>query len=117
VTPRPSANGKSELFDLDAAETAAVAEAQAHPFAFRYAGKSYHVPNQAMWPLETLHRFAEGDLEGTLSELLGAKVFQQLREAGLKVAGINRLFAAMSLDVAMSLPNSALPLPPVSTPT
>ena len=112
------ANGQTpKPFDLGAAESAALAEAEGHPFAFTYKGKRYEVPNQATWPLATLHRFEQGDLEGTLSELLDNEVYEELREAGLRVVGTNRLFEAMSEHAQMSLPNSGPPSVPASTPT
>jgi hypothetical protein len=117
VTASPDANG-SEPFDLSTAEAAAVAEAEGHPFAFTYADRRYEVPNQGTWPLKTLHRFEEGDLEGTLAELLDQKVYDQLREDGLRVAGINRLFTAMTAQqMGMSLPNSARRQRPATTRT
>jgi hypothetical protein len=117
MTPRPSANGHAERFDLDAAIKAAAGEAEAVPFRFSYAGADYEVPPATSWPIAAMAALAAGDLAGALTRLLGDDAYAQLEASGLTLGGLNALFEAIGAASGVgSLPNSSPPPRPVSTP-
>jgi hypothetical protein len=101
----PSANGDG-AFDLQAA---AAAEADAAPFAFTYKGKPYALPPMSGWALTTIRKVALGNLEDALAELMGAKTYDGLCDAGLTLGELTALFRAAGATQAgvRSLPNSA----------
>jgi hypothetical protein len=118
VTARQGANGHGTTFDLVAAAKAAQAEADDRPFPFTYKGKRYQMPPARGWPIEALGQLAAGNLEGALSELLGADTYAKLTKAGLTVGELNVLFAAAGREAGFpSLPNLPAPAAPSSTPT
>jgi hypothetical protein len=104
------ANGQPAVFDLEAAAKAAAKEGSGEPFAFTYKGRDYEVPPSDQWPVEALGRLADGDLNGALSELLGADAYAALSGAGLVLGELNVLFEKLAADAGLeSLPNSSLP--------
>jgi hypothetical protein len=104
------ANGKRDILDLEAAAKAAAKEGSGEPFPFAYKGLAYEIPPTDEWPVDTLAKLADGDLNGTLTDLLGAEAYRALCGAGLKLAELNVLFEALAKDAGMeSLPNSSLP--------
>lgn len=113
------ANGQSAApYDLEAATRAAANEAEAVPFAFTYKGESYSVPPSSEWPMPALAALAEGDLAGSLSQLLGDEAYDRLMAAGLKLGELGHLFEAVAGDSGMvTLPNSRPPQRRVSART
>ena len=107
MTPRLSANGHVEAFDLEAA--AAANEAEAVPFAFTYKGETYHVPPMTAWPITALRALAAGNLDAALSVLLGEDAYESLSAAGLRVGDLNVLFDDQRQRGHGSLPNSPGP--------
>jgi hypothetical protein len=116
VTASPDANGLA-TFDLGAAADAAAAEANARPFAFTYHGQSYEVPPSTAWPISSLRALVAGDLEGALSDLIGAEAFDGMCADGLKLGELNVLFGEIAKQSGMSLPNLPRPKPRGSTRT
>jgi hypothetical protein len=104
------ANGKLAPFDLEVAAAQAEAEGDAQPFAFTWKGETYAVPPMVAWPISALRALSAGNLDGALSELLGAESYDALATAGLRVGDLNVLFDKIAADAGMgSLPNSPPP--------
>lgn len=116
-----TANGKAAappVFDLEAAAKAAAKEGSGEPFAFTYKGLTYEIPPTAEWPLDTLAKLGAGDLNGSLTDLMGADAYAALCGAGMKLSELTVLFEAVAADAGLeSLPNSRLPALPASTRT
>jgi hypothetical protein len=124
VTSPPATNGRKSgkpevaAFDLDAAVAASQGEATAAPFPFTWKGERYEMPPVGEWPVSALDLLTEGDLGGALAELLGADTYSRLKEAGLTLGALNRLFdQAATVSGFGGLPNSPRPTPRATTPT
>lgn len=110
------ANG--HVLDLEAAARAAAKEGSGAPFPFTYKGLTYEIPPSSEWPLETLAKLGAGDLNGSLTDLLGADAYAALCGAGLKLSELSVLFEAVAADAGIGgLPNSKLPARRASTRT
>jgi hypothetical protein len=113
--PKAIANGKAEVWDLEAeaAKNAAANEAANRPFTFTYKGHTYEIPPMAEWSMEALELVGAGDFGNALPELLGEDTYRQMRDNGLKLGQLTTLFDKVAeMGGMVNLGNSRQPPPP-----
>jgi len=114
-------NGRADttgVFDLSAAASAAIAEAEGRPFVFAFAGDMYELPNQKLWPLTATDALADPEDGGNMKEFfraIGAKdgTYERLVGAGMRMAHLDTLMTQATKDAGLGdTKNSSRPLSP-----